>query len=86
MILKIVAMRDRAADVFAAPNFVASIGGAIRSFADEVNRKAEGNVLNAHPEDFDLFELGEYDDQSASFMLLDNPRQIAIGKDLKRAE
>lgn len=84
MILKIVAIRDRAADVFGQPNFVTSIGGAIRSFSDEINNKREGNTLNQHPEDFDLFELGDYDDASASFDLLPQPRQIAIGKDCVR--
>lgn len=84
MKLKIVAVRDRAADCFGMPNFVASIGGAIRSFADEINRKADNNPLSMHPEDFDLYELGEYDDASGSFETI-KPRQIAIGKDLIRA-
>lgn len=80
MILKIVAVRDRAADVFGQPYFVASLGAAIRSFGDEVNRKAENNPLNAHPEDFDLYELGSYNDELGSFETF-QPRQIAIGKE-----
>lgn len=82
MKLHILAVRDRAADAFAAPMFVVSIGGAIRSFADEVNRRADGNQLSAHPEDFDLYEVGLYNDADASFELLERPRQIAVGKDL----
>lgn len=84
MKLFIVAIRDRAADCFGQPNFVVSIGASIRSFGDEVNRAAPDNALNKHPEDFDLYELGEYDDAQASFALLPKPRQIAIGKDLVR--
>lgn len=83
---QIVSVRDRAADCFAVPQFVASIGGWIRAFGDEINRKADNNQLAAHPEDFDGFHLGEYDDASAEFVLFERPRQIAIGKDLVRSE
>lgn len=82
MILKIVCIRDTAADVFGMPNFVASLGGALRSFGDEVNRKEQGNQLNGHPEDFILYELGEYDDSTAVFKLLEQPRQLARAVDL----
>lgn len=84
MKLKIVAVRDRAADVYGQPNFVTNLGTAIRSFGDEVNRKAENNAFNAHPEDFDLYELGEYDDELGEFTTI-RPRQIAVGKDLVRS-
>lgn len=81
MILKIVAIRDRAADVFGQPNFVTSLGAAIRGFGDEINRKSD-SVLYQHPEDFDLYHLGEYDDSTATFHT-GVPKQIAIGKDLR---
>lgn len=84
MILRIVCIRDRAADVFGMPNFVTSIGMAIRSFGDEINRQAQDNPLHKHPEDFDLYELGVYDDATATFEC-GTPRQIAVGKDLVRA-
>lgn len=77
----VVAVRDRTADVYGMPYFVASIGAAIRGFSDEVNRKDENNLLARHPEDFDLFQLGEYDDADASFEC-GVPRQLAVGKDL----
>lgn len=79
MQLHIIAVRDIKADVFGQPQFVASIGGAIRSFGDECQRKAEGNVMAAHPEDFELYQLGTYNDARASFELFDNPKQIAVG-------
>lgn len=86
MLYYIIAVRDRAADVFATPVCVANLGGAIRSFSDEVNRNDPANQYFNHPDDFDLFELGKYDDSEAVFQLLAKPRQIAIGKDLKRSE
>lgn len=77
------AVRDRAADAYARPMFVPSVGIAIRSFSDEVNRKAEDNQMYNHADDFDLFELGEYDDETAKFIILDSPKQLAIGKQVK---
>lgn len=77
----VVVVRDRAADVFGTPNFVNSIGGAIRGFADEINRVDANNMFNKHPEDFDLFKLGSYDDATAVFEC-GLPVQLAVGKDL----
>lgn len=76
---KIVAIRDRAADVFGVPQFTGSVGTAIRGFADEVNKK--DTVIGQHPDDFDLYELGEFDDAEGVFYS-DRPRQVAVGKDL----
>lgn len=78
---KIVCVRDRAADVFGQPIFVASLGVALRSFSDEVNNK-ESNI-NKHPDDYDLYELGEFDDNEGLFYA-NHPRQIAVGKEQLR--
>lgn len=83
MIYKILAIRDRAADVFGTPIFTASTGGAIRSFSDEINTPREGNNFNKHPDDFDLYYLGTFNDEAAEFDLLKKPEQVAVGKDLK---
>lgn len=77
----IFAVRDRASDTFGNPMFVPSRGQAIRSFADEVNRVSSENILSQHPEDFDLYELGFYDDDTALFDT-HGPQQVAVGKDL----
>lgn len=80
---KIFAIRDRAADVFGQPMFMPSTGVAIRGFSDEVNRVADNNNLNKHPEDFDLYSLGEYDDETGEFSTT-RPTQVAVGKDVIR--
>lgn len=79
------AVRDRAVDGFGIPIFVPSEGAAIRSFADEVNRKE--SAMAQHPEDYDLYFLGLFDDGSGQFGVDDErgPRQIAIGKSLVRS-
>lgn len=83
MILQVLCVRDRAADVFGTPFFSAAVGSAVRSFSDELNSKDGKSQLAAHPEDFDLYYLGTYDDSRAEFFCKD-PRQVAIGKDLVR--
>lgn len=80
MIIQVCATLDRAADAFGRPIFVNAIGQAIRSFNDEINRKDEQNPLYLHPEDFDLYHLGSYDDNTGVLTSLDEPKQIAIGK------
>ena len=85
MILKIFAVRDRATDQYGTPMFLISEGQAICSFSDEVNRAAADNMLYSHPDDYDLFELGEFDTMTACFEC-HSPAQIAIGKMVKVRE
>ena len=81
MKLVVMSVRDRASDVFGRPYFSPSVGGAKRSFRDEINRVSDDNMLNRHPEDFDLYELGFFYDDEGTFELHDKPRQVEIGKD-----
>jgi len=78
---KVFAIRDRALDCFGQPFFAPSVGAALRSFSDEINRQDPNNALARHPEDYDLFTLGEYDDQTGEFDTC-RPSQVAVGKDL----
>ncbi len=83
MKLVLCSVKDRAADAFGRPMFVPSIGVAIRSFSDEVNRQDPENQLHNHPDDFDLYELGEFDDNSGLFTLHDVPKLVSLGKQVK---
>lgn len=82
MIYTVVSVRDRAANAFGRPAFVTAAGAGIRSFQDELNRAGADNVMNQHPDDFDLFELGVFNDETGKFVLFDEPKQIAVGKQL----
>lgn len=57
---KIFSIFDSKAKVFGVPFFMPSVGMAIRAFGDLVNER--GSLVNKHPEDFTLFEIGKYDD------------------------
>ena len=76
-------IRDRAAEAYGRPFFLPATGVAIRSFQDEVNRDAPDNQVYAHPDDFDLYELGVFDDFDGKFALHDDPKLLALGKQLK---
>lgn len=75
MKLFIFAVRDSASDQFGNPMFLISSGQAMRSFTDEVNREAPDNLMFQHPDDFELFELGEFDTVSGVF---DTTRPISV--------
>ena len=79
----IVSVKDSAAEAFGRPMYLQSLGVAIRSFTDEVNREDKDNQLFNHPDDFDLYELGVFDDSLGRYELRDNPTVIVRGKDVK---
>jgi hypothetical protein len=76
-------VKDRAADAYGRPMFVPSAGVALRSFSDEINRNNADNQLFNHPDDFDLYELGEFDDNSGLFALHEQPKLLSLGKQVK---
>jgi hypothetical protein len=76
-------VKDRAADAYGRPMFVPSAGVAIRSFSDEINRNNADNQLFNHPDDFDLYELGEFDDNTGLFSLHEQPKLLSLGKQVK---
>jgi len=81
MNLFVVSVKDRAADVFNRPFFVPHRNVAIRDFTDEVNRSAVDNQLNKHPDDFDLYLLGEFNDNTGEFVM-DTPQVLVRAKDV----
>jgi len=81
MLHYVVCVKDRAAEVFNRPFFVPHRNVAVRDFTDEVNRSAADNQLNKHPDDFDLYLLGTYDDNTGSFSL-DVPTVLVRAKDV----
>ncbi|WNK14126.1 MAG: nonstructural protein [Microvirus sp.] len=79
----ICSVKDRAADAFGRPLFVPSVGLALRSFTDEVNRDAPDNQMFSHSDDFDLYELGTFDDNTGIITCHASPKQLALGKQVK---
>lgn len=82
--MKVVIVRDVKANVYGVPMFVASLGGAIRSFGDECV-KTDGNPFALHPSDYELYHIGEFDEQACEFQLI-KPVQIALGSNFAPAK
>lgn len=85
MKLTLCTVKDRAADAYGRPMFVPSTGIAIRSFSDEINRADTENQMYNHSDDFDLYELGEFDDNTGLFSLHEQPKLLTLGKQVKTA-
>ena len=85
MIQTIVSVKDTAAQAFGRPVFVPAVPVAVRSFRDEVNRKDSTEDLARHPDDFELYELGSFDDSTGIVDVLEAPRLVARAKDLKES-
>jgi len=83
MKLSLCSVKDRAADAYGRPMFVPSTGVAIRSFSDEINRSDADNQLYNHPDDFDLYEFGTFDDNTGQFELYEQPKLLSLGKQVK---
>jgi len=78
----VLSVYDRAAASYGRPVFALSLGAAIRSFQDEINRVDANNEMNRHPKDFDLYELGSFDDQTGEFDCDKGGTVVAIGGQL----
>ena len=84
MIQKLFVLFDCKSETYTAPTMNPSREQARRSFADAVNNVEGGqpSVLFFHPEDFTLFEVGEYNPATADISVY--PKiAVANGVDVK---
>lgn len=73
---------DRRAEVYLPPFYHATVGSALRDFEGAVNHK--DSQLNIFPEDFDLMELGTFDNTTAQFELHKVPKLIESAVNLHK--
>lgn len=81
MKIVVVAVRDQKADAFGNPWYAQSVGMAIRHFSDAVNTDEPTNIWRRHPEDFALFHLGYFMQDTGTFELLKDHVQLAIASE-----
>lgn len=74
---------DRKVGSYGRPMFARAVGEAMRIFRDEVNRPAEDNILYKHPEDFDLFLVGKFDEETGR-LIAENPLMLDSGTSTTR--
>ena len=75
MKIKAYAVYDNKAEAFMQPFFSGNAGLAIRTFAD--NAKNPESIWNRHPNDFCLYEIGEYDENSGELINYDQNKNLA---------
>jgi len=73
--MKIFSVHDMKAEAYLPPIFVKSTGEAMRIF--ETTCKDTNTNFNKYPHDYTLVELGEWDEQSATFLTSEKPRILA---------
>lgn len=64
---QVLAIFDQASAMFMTPMYTPSLGAGIRAFSDLVNRAEDGNPLNLHPADYNLFHIGVFDNCTGEY-------------------
>lgn len=81
-ILKVYSIRDNKSEFYANPFYARSNGEAMRIFENACT--ASDSPLSAYPQDFALYELGTFNDETAKLTVLDTPNHLYNGIDAVR--
>jgi len=79
MMMKMFAVYDSKAGVFARPFFTHNAAVATRGFVEEVNKP--DTEFNKHHEDYTLFAIGEYDDAKGLVIPLTSPQSLGLASE-----
>lgn len=81
MQLKIFTIRDSKAEAFLTPFFQKSHGEAERNFKEIT--KDEKSMISKYPDDYDLYYVGTYDDQTGFIESLPTPQHVVKAVSIK---
>lgn len=84
MIQKMFAVRDAKAQAFLQPFFSSANGSALRALGDAVNDGKSPIAL--HPEDYILYEIGAFDDQTGEIVGLTPIKLLACASDFSTTQ
>lgn len=84
MILKLVAIKDVKVGAFQQPACVAAVGAAERAFSDAVSNPNKDTDISRHPEDFELYILGEFNDENGAINAYTTPTFLMGGKNVQK--
>lgn len=84
MKLHLVAIRDIKVGAYQQPACVAAIGGAERAFSDAVNNQERNTDISRHPEDFELYILGTFDDETGRIETKEQPQFVMGGSNAQK--
>lgn len=81
--LIVCAVKDTATQSFGTPFTVLTRNAAIRSFRAEVNSKNDSSMISTHPQDFELFVCGSFDQDAGTLAAYSAPELLVRAIDLK---
>lgn len=74
-------IHDRSIDAYINLHCVRAEGQAIRQFMDAINDKETNSAIYKHPDDYDLYTVGTYDDNDGT-LSPEPKKKIGDGKQL----
>lgn len=74
-------IKDRSVDAYVNLHCVRAEGQAIRQFQDAINDQQTGGSIHKHPDDYDLYRVGTYNDETG-LVTPEQPSKVADGKQL----
>lgn len=72
-------VRDAQAELFSRPFYFPTRGMAVRNFMDQCQDK--DSPMRRHPDDFALYQVGEFDDNAGVFLAMDSPHLLYQARD-----
>lgn len=78
------AVRDTCIGSFLMPMFFPNNAGAVRALGDAVNKPKEDNNFYQHPEHYQLYHIGNFDDEVGIVVSLPAPEFIVDCQSLVR--
>jgi len=78
-------VRDTCVAAFLVPMYFVNRAAATRAFGDAVNNPAKDNQFYQHPEHYQLYECGSFDDENGLFSLLPAPEFVVDAVSLVRS-
>ncbi len=79
MIYGVYAIYDSAAHVFTAPTIDISDASAVRNFQQAIANT--GSVMNFKPDDFTLYQIGNFDVETGELEPFNPPSRMIVGSD-----
>ncbi len=74
--MRVFSVYDSKVECYMNPFFMKTKGEAIRAFTEAVNDSS--THVSKHPGDYTLFDLGEFDDETATFTLSSTPISLGV--------
>lgn len=84
MKLQVFSLYDKKTELYLMPVYAHNEGHVRRFFMSDFNN--QNTSFNQFPEDYRLFQLGEYDDKTGALIPLPQPRLCCEGIDLVRSK